>query len=134
MSFREKSAWAMALVMLVTGALYATLVLKNPAALHAGVILSWTLAVVILSIIVQVGLALSAPKEAQLGADERERLIVDRAGHRSSLVLSTGVASAAGLFVIDADGVLLFHLVVASLIVSHLADNIYRIVYLRRTV
>lgn len=134
MSFREKSAWAVALIMLVTGSAYFMLVLANPAAPLIGTILPWTLLVVILSIIVQVGLALSSPKEAQRGADEREQLIGDRAGQRSGLILSTGVACALGVFVIDADGNRLFHLVVASLILSQLADSVYQIVYLRRTI
>lgn len=134
MSFREKSAWAMALIMLFTGATYMMQALNNPAAPLIGVVLPWTLLVVVLSIIVQGGLALSSPKEAQVGADERERLIVDRAGRRSGLVLSTGVACALGVFVIDADGNRLFHLLVASFILSQLADNVYQIVYLRRTI
>lgn len=133
MSFREKSAWSMALLMLVTGATYLMLALRAPQAPVIGVVLPWVLLVILLSIVTQIVLALSSPKEAQRGADERERRVVERAGHHSGLVLATGIVCAAGLFIANADGSIFFHLTVGALILSHLVEYVLQIAYLRRS-
>ncbi|MCY7271933.1 MAG: hypothetical protein LH485_07790 [Sphingomonas bacterium] len=138
MSFREKSAWVMAAVMVVTGAFYAIMVRTASQALGttapAAVAIGFVMLVVIGSIIVQVVLALSSPREASAPADERERLVTQRAGHWSGLVLAACTVTALGHFLVRGDGNMLFHLVMGSLIVSHIAENAFRISLLRRSV
>ena len=134
MSFREKSAWAMALVMLVTGAVYVTLAAANPGAPAIGVVMPLVLLVVILSIVVQTLLALSFPREASAPADERERRITDKAGHFASYVLATGVVVGLGQFMVTQDGGKMFHIVLTCLILSHIAEYGAQILFFRRSI
>ncbi|MCY7279528.1 MAG: hypothetical protein LH610_01275 [Sphingomonas bacterium] len=138
MSFREKSAWVMAAVMVVTGAFYGIMMRTASQALGttapAAMAIGFVMLVVIGSIIVQVVLALSSPREASAPADERERLVTQRAGHWSGLVLATCTVTALGHFLLRGDGNMLFHLVMGSLIVSHIAEYAFQISLLRRSV
>ena len=134
MSFREKSAWAMALVMIVTGALYLTMVASYPDAPAMGVTLPWVLLVIILSIVVQTILALSSPREASAPADERERRISHKAAHFSSYVLATGVVVGLGQFMVTQDGSKMFHIILTCLILSHIAEYGAQILFFRRSV
>jgi hypothetical protein len=90
MSFREKSAWVMGAIMLATGVFYVQLVAGAPQAPVIGPLLPYVLAVVVFSIVAQVGLAIASPKEANAPADERERSAIDRAGNWSGMVLGFG--------------------------------------------
>ena len=58
MSFREKSAWVMGAIMLATGVFYAQLVAGAPQAPVIGPLIPYVLAVVVFSIVAQVGLAI----------------------------------------------------------------------------
>ena len=58
MSFREKSAWVMGVVMLATGGWYAQLVAAAPQAPVIGPLIPYVLAVTVLSIVAQTVLAL----------------------------------------------------------------------------
>lgn len=138
MSFREKSAWVMATLMLVTGVVYIMMVRNASQALGttapAAVAIGFVMLVVIGSIIVHVLLAISSPKEAVAPADERERLVTQRAGHLSGFVLAAGAVSALGHFLVHGDGNMLFHLVMGSLIVSQIAEYALQILLTRRSV
>ena len=57
MAFREKSAWAMAAVMLVTGLFYAWLVAQGSAVLVQYA--AYTIVVIVVSIVVQAALAVA---------------------------------------------------------------------------
>ena len=78
-------------------------------------------------------LALSSRREANAPADERERLVQQRAGNWSGLVLATGAVLSLGHFMVRADGNMLFHLVMASLIVAQIAEYAFRIFLVRRS-
>ena len=69
MSFREKSAWVMGAIMIATGLWYAQLVAAAPQAPVIGPLIPYVLAVVFLSIVAQVALAIASPKEADAPAD-----------------------------------------------------------------
>ncbi len=99
MSFREKSAWVMGAIMLATGVFYAQLVAGAPQAPVIGPLIPYVLAVVVFSIVAQVGLAIASPKEANAPADERERSAIDRAGNWSGMVLGFGVVSAIIMYI-----------------------------------
>jgi len=138
MSFREKSAWVMAALMAVTGLYYFSIVRSASQALGttapAAVAIVFVMLVVIGSIIAQVVLALTSPREASSPADERERLVTQRAGHWSGLLLATCAVTALGHFLVRGDGSMLFHLVMGSLIVSQIAEYAFQIALLRRSV
>lgn len=137
MSFREKSAWAMALLMLASGGVYLWLAFTLRQALGAAPpplapLVPYVILVVCGSVAVQIILALVSPGDAQAPADERERLIAVRAGHVSGLILATGVVAALGVYIADREGDLLFHLVVGSLIVSQFTEYLLQILGFRR--
>jgi len=138
MSFREKSAWLMALLMAAAGLYYLYIVWTASRALGetapAALVIPFVLLVVVVSIAGQIVLALSARREASAPADERERQVQWRAGSWSGLILATGAVLALGHFMVRADGSMLFHLVMASLIVAQIADYAFQILLLRRSV
>lgn len=137
MSFREKSAWVMALLMTATGIYYWYAVDAASRAIGAtapaAIVFGYVIWVVIGSIVVQIILALSSPKEANAPADERERIIQQRAGHWSGIVLATGVVLSLGHYLARGDGNMLFHLAMASLIVAQIAEYAIHILLVRRS-
>jgi len=84
------------------------------------------------SIIVQTVLAVVWQRDANAPADEREQMIKLRAAHWSGLVLGTGAISAMIIFPAHGDGVVLFHGIMASLILSEVLENIATAWLLRR--
>jgi hypothetical protein len=138
MSFREKSAWLMGLLMFAAGLYYLYLVRGASQALGEtappAVIMAFVVVVVIGSVAGQIVLALSSRKEADAPADEREQLVQHRAGNWSGYVLATGAVCSLGHFLVFGDGNMLFHLVMASLIVSQIGDYAFQILLLRRGV
>ncbi|KUR75577.1 hypothetical protein [Novosphingobium sp. FSW06-99] len=118
MAFREKTAWAMAVVMLLTGLFYAWQVTRAHALLPA--LVGYTIVAIVLSIVVHTALALGNPADARAPRDEHERLAIALAGYRSGVALAAMVATSACVFVLVGDGRLLFHLVIGSLIVAQI--------------
>lgn len=138
MSFREKSAWVMAVLMIGAGLFYLKLVLaasqpQGAAAAPAGIFAAYTILVVIASVVAQVVLAVLSPREANAPADERERPLLQRAGHWSGTVLGFGAVASLLTFLARADGNLLFHMVMGSLIVSQVAEYAFQIALFRRS-
>jgi hypothetical protein len=136
MSFREKSAWAMGAVMLLTGAFYLFIVANMPPGVPAiaqiGPLIPYTIAVVVLSIIVQIVLAVKSPKEAEASADEREKIVIDRAGHWSGFVLALVAIHGALQYLWYGEGNILFQWVIGALIVSQIAEYGFQIYLFRK--
>ncbi len=132
MSFREKSAWTMAAVMLVAGIFYGWLVSHGPAAPVIGPLIPYVLLVIILSVAVQIVLAIASPREAQAAADEREKLIIGRAGHLSGIILAVGLLASGAVYILHPFGNMLFHHMLGALIVAQIAEYLLQIYYLRR--
>lgn len=136
MSFREKSAWAMGVVILLTGLLLAATVLHIPANAPAQALVlplvPYVIAVVIGSIVVQAALAIVSPGDAKKPADERERVAIDRAGHWSGVVLGVGVVSGLLNFLWYGEGQVLFLWCLGALILAQLAEYVFQIVLFRR--
>jgi hypothetical protein len=136
MSFREKSAWVMAAVMIVAGLYYLSMVV---AALQAtgeapiGELVPYVTLVVVGSILAQTALAVLMPREADAPADERERPLLDRAGNWSGYVLAGGALGGLGNYLVHGDGNLLFHFILGSLILSQIADYAFQILLFRRS-
>lgn len=139
MSYREKSAWVMGLVMAVAGLYYLKLVIDASGHIGAtappmGVLIGYVVLVVVASIIAQATLAtFSSGKEANAPADERERPALDRAGNWSGYVLASGAVASLLYFLSHGDGYMLFHMIMGSLIVSQVAEYVLQILLLRRS-
>jgi hypothetical protein len=129
MSFREKSAWVMAALMTAAGLFYLNLVVGASRDLGGvappiGIFIAYTLLVVVGSIVAQ---------EANAPADERESPLLQRAGNWSGVVLGFGAVTSLLTFLVHADGNLLFHMVLGSLIVAQIAEYSFQIALLRRS-
>ncbi len=136
MSFREKSAWAMGAVMVVTGRVWLRFALgipaDAPAIAQVGPLLPYVVAVVVLSIVVQVALAILAPRDAEKPADERELLAIHRAGNWSGMVLGVSVIHGALQYLWYGNGNWLFLWVMGGLILAQIAEYLFQIVLFRR--
>lgn len=136
MSFREKSAWVMAVLMTVAGIYYLRMVLEAVRATGEaplGALTPYVGLVVVGSIIIQTILAVLMPKEADAPADERERPLLDRAGNWSGYVLAGGALGGLSNYLVHGDGNILFHFVLGSLIASQIAEYAFQIFLFRRS-
>ena len=132
MSFREKSAWTMAAVMLVAGIFYAWQVSHGPGAPVIGPLIPYVLLLIVLAVAVQIVLAVTSPKEAQTAMDERERLIIWRAGQLSGIVLAVGLVASGAVYVMLPSGNMLFHHILGALIVAQIAEYMLQVYFFRR--
>lgn len=137
MAYREKSAWVMIALMSAAGLYYLNMVISisrtvGETAPPMRTLIAYVLLVVIGSVVAQVTLAVSSPKEASAPADERERPVLDRAGNVSGIVLGFGAVTALLHFLYHGDGYLLFHMIMGSLIASSIVEYALQIVLLRR--
>ena len=140
MSFREKTAWGMGLILILAGVWYFQRViglseaLGHVAAPNIKFVIGYVVLVVIASIVVNIIIASAAGKEAEAPADEREKVILDRAGHWSGYVLAVGAVAGLWHFGWNSDGNLLFHIVFGALMLSQVAEYAFQIVLFRRGV
>lgn len=137
LSFREKSALAMGALFLAITAFY--LIDVQPISWREGIappvdrhFIKITIASIVGAIIIQSTLAARNPKEADTPADERERQVLDRAGHLSGLVLGFGAIAALLNYLVHAQGDLLFHGILISLLVSNIVEYALQIWFFRR--
>ena len=140
MSFREKTAWGMGTILILAGIWYFQRViglseaLGETAAPSIRFVIGYVVLVVIASIVVNVIIASAAGKEAEAPADERERAILDKAGHWSGYVLAVGAVAGLWHFSWLNDGNLLFHIVFGSLMLSQITEYAFQVFLFRRGV
>ena len=140
MSFHEKSAWAMAGILIAGLCFYLSTVARMSVGLDGlappvlPVVIIYVIIIVVLSIIGHVLIAISKPSEADDTMDERDKLIAARAGNVAGFLLGLGVLGGLGAYLFTYDGNLLFHTVFGSLMLSQIAEYGARIVYYRRGV
>ena len=137
MSFHEKSAWVMGLIMIAGMAFY----FRTVAAMSEGLeqlappvlplVIVYIVVIVVLSIIGHILIAVSRPSEADDMMDERDKLVAARAGNIAGFVLGIGLISALGGYLINYDGNQLFHAAFGVLMVSQITEYAARIVYYR---
>ncbi|OZB15865.1 MAG: hypothetical protein B7X53_10435 [Hyphomonas sp. 34-62-18] len=138
MSFREKSAWGMGLVLTAGALFYFNKVVGLSEALGRtappiiGFVIAYVIFIVIASVIVMSVLAGTAGKEADAPADEREKIIADKAGHWSGYVLAIPALGALWHYSVNLDGNMLFHLIFLSLMLSQIAEYAFQIFLFRR--
>lgn len=140
MPFREKTAWAMALILIGGGAFYLNMVIATSRALGQtappliGFVIAYIVVIVIASVVLMSALAVTSPREAEAPADERERIIADRAGNWAGYVMVVPALGALWHFAVNQDGNMLFHLVFLSLMLGQIAEYIFQIVLYRQGV
>ena len=91
----------------------------------------YIIAIVVLSIIGHIMIAISKPSEADGMMDERDKLVAARAGNIAGVILGVGLISALGVYLFTYDGNLLFHAAFGALMMSQIAEYGARIVYYR---
>ena len=137
MSFREKSAWIMSVALLLGGWFYLSVVSQMSAALghlappNVPIVVKYSLLLVALAVIGHIVAAAVSPRDATAPVDERERLILDRAGNLSGNLLGVAVLVSLGHYLYWQDGNLLFYCVFASLLISQLAEYALQIMLYR---
>lgn len=140
MSFHEKSAWVMGAVMVLGAAFYFNTVIGMSAEMGEiappllPMVIVYIIAIVILSILGHILVAITKPSEADDTMDERDRIISARAGAFSGVLLAIGVISALGNYLIFYDGNMLFHIAFGALMLAQFGEYAARITLYRRGV
>lgn len=140
MPFHEKSAWIMSLALLVCGAFYYQTVASMSAALgHLAppilpTLVAYTIALIVIAVIGHILIAILSPDDANDAIDERDKKVINRAGHLSGYVLGAGVFVGLGLYLFTYDGNLMFYVVFGSLMLSQLAEYAVQIAMYRTSV
>ena len=137
MSFHEKSAWLMSIVLTVCGLSYFQKVYSF--SLAAGELIGpslpllsrFTIGIVAAAIIGHIIIAVTSPKEAEQEPDEREKSIFDKAGNLSGYVLGFGAITGVLHFAMQGNGNVLFYIVFGSLLASQICEYILQIMYYR---
>lgn len=140
MTFQEKSAWIMCLALIVSGAFYGVLVFNSAQALGAmpppnGI--GMGIAVVIIVAIAIFGHAVAAIgnlADASEPEDERDRMVVWRAGNLSGVLLGALCLLSICAYAVIQSGHMMFHLIIAAMVISQLAEYALTIWYYRRGV
>ena len=138
MSFREKSAWISLLAYLgIYGFYFARVgsaLMRGDAdgtpyfAIFAQSVVLFVVVIIIGTVIV----AVTAPKDANAPADEREKLILLRANSASGQVLGVGVILTIGVILFGVKDFQVINLLFLSLVVSEIYKNVNQIVLYRR--
>lgn len=140
LSFREKSAWAMAVILIAAGYFYLSKVVRISQSLGEtappliGLVIAYVVLIVIASIVLMSFLAVTSGKEADQPADEREKIIAAKAGNWSGYVLAIPALGALWHYSVHMDGNMLFHAVFLSLMLSQISEYVFQIVLYRRGV
>lgn len=138
MSFREKSAWVMASILILGMIWYFEDVVSVSRALgHTAppiiaFIIAYVLFVAIWSAVIMSIVAGASAREANAPADEREQIIGDKAGNWSGYVLAVPAVGALFHYGVHGDGNMLFHLVFLSLMLSQISEYVFQIILYRR--
>ncbi|MBA3069314.1 MAG: hypothetical protein FP825_12660 [Hyphomonas sp.] len=140
MPFREKTAWAMALILIGGAAFYFNMMVSASRALGQtappliGFVIAYVVVIVIASVVLMSALAAASPREAGAPADEREKIIGDKAGNWAGYVIVVPALGALWHYAVNDDGNMLFHLVFLSLMLGQIAEYVFQIVLYRRGV
>jgi hypothetical protein len=140
MSFHEKSAWIMGLLLSLTGYWYLSKVwalsdaLGETAPPVIGLIAVATVMLIAGAVISHIIIGVINPDEASGDEDERDKQVLRRAGNISGYVLGFGIFAGLWHYYFLADGNMLFHIAVASLIASQVAEYALTILFYRRGV
>ena len=133
MSFQEKSAWAMLLIIAGVYGFYFVDVLpeamNDPVSLEsvAGRLFRMIILLVGLGVVAHIAIAILNPSQSD-EADERDRYIEMRADARSSYVMGAGVLTALGMALLEQPIFWVAHVLLAALVLGEMAKSIFRII------
>lgn len=128
MSYREQTAWIMIAALIFGGFLYFGAVAENSQSIlqlaepGLPLITRYTFALVVIAVVGHIVTGILSPKDANAPADERDKRIIDKAGHWSGYVLGFGVVMSLGAYLILHNGNLMFYGVFASLMLSQIIE------------
>jgi hypothetical protein len=137
MTFREKSAWIMAVALTLSGIGYFWIVGSMSLAIGAvappllPVAGLYVVALVAAAITGHVVAAVLAPKEADAAADERDKQIGARASQAGGMLLGVGVVLSLLFYTVSMDGHILFHGVFAALMLGQIVEYAAQIYFYR---
>lgn len=140
MPFKEKSAWIMCVALIAAGLFYAwsVLIIWNAAGIVPPPnVLGLAVGVIIIIAIAIFGHAVAAlgnPMDANAPEDERDRLVVWRAGNLGGVSLAAMSMLSLFAYAILGSGNLLFHCIIFALTLSQLLEYVLTIWYYRRGV
>lgn len=146
MSFREKSAWVMMITLIIGGVNYsitvgkASLAIGHIAPPSSGLVLAYIISLTLIAVFGQIIIAALSPKEAEAGADERDRLIAARAGSVFGHVLVVGLVGVLASYILGphggtlVNGDALFQGALASLMIAQTTEYAAQIWFYRRGV
>lgn len=140
MGFQEKMAWAMMVVLIITGVAYYSVVFQASVALGAvappilPLMIGYVVFLVVLITVAAIIIAISKPSEAGAGLDERDKLIQFKGEAWSSRAMGFLMVCALLDFGVNGDGNRLFHIIFAVLIISQIAEYGLQILFYRRGV
>ncbi len=138
MTFNEKSAWIMAIALTLLGFIYGqgvvveTSLRGETAPPNIGLISSLTLILIIGAIVGHILVSALDIDGVDADGDERDTSINRRSGNIAGYVLGFGIFGGLAHFYIHGDGNMLFHIGVASLIISQISQDILSIIFYRR--
>jgi len=142
MPFREKSAWASLVSMLIVYGTYFTILAPRLAATQPRptsflpLLIACVVALIILQIVLHTVLAIAMRREANLPPDEREHLIGLKSDRVALGVLTTLVAAGWLLYLggpaFMTDSGILANLVLLALVIAAAAKYVSQIVYFHR--
>ncbi len=140
MTFTEKSSWVMAILLSGLGILYAQSVLEISQTLgetappNIGYIAFLTIILIGAAIITHIIIAVLDLEGADAADDERDTQISRRSGSIAGYVLGLGVFGGLWHYYTHSDGNMLFHILVVSMIISQVSQDILSIIFYRRGV
>ena len=138
MSFHEKSALIMSVVLSLLASVYFTnvfLLSENGQLItpSAPSLLVFSIVLIVVAIMAHIVVAAVTPEEAKTSLDERAQRIHERAGHLSAKIFGVGVVLSLMIYLVSFNGSLLFYTVFASLIIGHIVEYLTQL-YLYRAV
>ena len=138
MTFHEKSAWIMGILLLVIGGWYTNTIWNvsrelgetAPPLLPLAAVA--TIALIIGAVVSHAFIAAINPEDADDSEDERDKQVLRRSGNIAGYVLGFGCFAGLWNYFWLSDGNMLFHIVVVSLIASQIAEYALTIFFYRR--
>lgn len=133
MEVREVAAGVMSVLFGIVGVFWLIIVIRSGFAAppQSSAVAATTLLVTGI-VVLEIALAIMFPKKSGEPPDERERLIVARAGNMAGWALLLGVLLALGHYVNHGNGNVMFHVITLAFIVSGLVDYVAQILLFRR--
>lgn len=133
MAVREIVAWVMVALFGVVGAFCLASILDAGFAAPPQKVAIVAAVVTVTGVVaLEAALAIFFPRRSGAPPDERERLVVARAGHWAGLAFLFGVLPALGHYAVHGDGNIMFNVIVLSLFASGMAEYGSQIILFRR--